>query len=64
MYRLKVEVLRNDLADSDEKGADIALDGVSIGDCNPDGSDLDCTFLIALLRLEGQLFPLIQEKLQ
>ena len=43
-YSLKVEVLRNDLAGTEEKVSNIKLDGVTIGDCNPDGGDYDCTF--------------------
>ena len=43
-YSLKVEVLRNDLGSKSEKVSDIQLDGVTIGDCNPDGGDYDCTF--------------------
>ena len=43
-YILKVEVLRNDLASSNEKVSNITLNGVAIGDCNPDGEDYDCTF--------------------
>ena len=43
-YRLKVEVLRNDLGHSDEKVSNITFDGVSVGSCNPDGDDYDCTF--------------------
>ena len=43
-YSVNVEILRNDLASSSEKVQDITLDGISIGGCNPDGSDYDCTF--------------------
>ena len=43
-YTVKVEILRNDLADWDERVTDITLDGRSIGGCNPDGGDYDCTF--------------------
>ena len=43
-YSLKVEVLRNDLGGENEKVSNIQLDGVTIGDCNPDGDDYDCTF--------------------
>ena len=43
-YHLQVEVLRNDLASSSERVSRITLDGVNIGDCNPDGADYDCTF--------------------
>ena len=43
-YQLQVEVLRNDLSSSDEKVSRITLNGVEIGDCNPDGGDYDCTF--------------------
>ena len=43
-YSVKVEVLRNDLGAEHEKVSRIALNGHTIGDCNPDGSDYDCTF--------------------
>ena len=43
-YELMVEVLRNDLAGSEEKVSKITFDGVVVGDCNPDGEDYDCTF--------------------
>ena len=43
-YTVKVEILRNDLGGSSEKVQDITLDGISIGGCNPDGNDFDCTF--------------------
>ena len=43
-YTVNVEILRNDLASSDERVQDITLDGRSIGGCNPDGGDNDCTF--------------------
>ena len=43
-YSVNVEILRNDLASSSEKVQDITLDGISIGGCNPDGNDFDCTF--------------------
>ena len=43
-YSFKLEVLRNDLGHSNEKVSNITLDGVTIGDCNPDGDDYDCTF--------------------
>ena len=50
-YRVKVEVLRNDLAGSDEKVSRIALNGRTIGDCNPNGGDYDCTFFDCSLTL-------------
>ena len=52
-YTVDVEVLRNDLGGSGERVEDILLrpdqgiqgaDQVSIGGCNPDGGDQDCTF--------------------
>jgi len=44
-YHVKMEVLRNDLAHYDlEKVIDVTLNGKSIGGCNPDGGDYDCTF--------------------
>ena len=43
-YTVKVEILRNDLGGRNERVTDITLDGRSIGGCNPDGGDYDCTF--------------------
>ena len=52
-YTVDVEVLRNDLASWNERVEDILLrpdqgiqgaEQVSIGGCNPDGDDQDCTF--------------------
>ena len=43
-YYLKIEVLRNDLESDDERVSKITIDGVEVGDCNPDGGDYDCTF--------------------
>ena len=43
-YDVRIEVLRNDLGSSDERVSKITFDGVTIGDCNPDGGDYDCTF--------------------
>ena len=43
-YDVRIEVLRNDLGENDERVSKITFDGVTIGDCNPDGSDYDCTF--------------------
>ena len=43
-YNVKVEVLRNDLGEPNEKVSKITFDGTVIGDCNPDGGDDDCTF--------------------
>ena len=43
-YSIQVEVLRNDLGDSTEKVTKIKINGETIGDCNPDGGDYDCTF--------------------
>ena len=39
-----MEVLRNDLGHAHEKVVDVTLDGQSIGGCNPNGGDYDCTF--------------------
>jgi hypothetical protein len=44
IYAIKVEILRNDLGSASERVTDIRIDGVSVGDCNPDGGDYDCTF--------------------
>lgn len=43
-YSVALEVLRNDLASASEYVKDVTLDGTSIGGCNPDGGDYDCTF--------------------
>ena len=43
-YRIKVEVLRNDLGSSGEKVRDIIFNGQSVGECNPPGGDYDCDF--------------------
>ena len=43
-YSIKIEVLRNDLESSSERVSKIILNGETIGDCNPDGGDYDCTF--------------------
>ena len=50
-YSVKVEVLRNDLGSSSEKVSRIALNGRTIGDCNPNGGDYDCTFFDCSLTL-------------
>ena len=43
-YRLKIEVMRTDTDAIDEKVSDIRVDGRSIGGCNPDGEENECTF--------------------
>ena len=43
-YWIKLEVLQSDLSDSDEKVSRIEIDGKNFGECNPTGSDRDCTF--------------------
>ena len=43
-YSVDVEVLRSGLADTNSKIYDIKIDGISIGECNPTGSDYDCDF--------------------
>merc|ERR1712224_463342 len=43
-YSVKFELLRNDLGAASEKASDILVDGTSLGECNPDGGDYDCTF--------------------
>ena len=43
-YLMKLEVLQSDLSDSDEKVSGIEINGESLGECNPDGGDQDCTF--------------------
>ena len=34
-YDIQIEVLLNDLGEVDEKISDISLNGISIGECNP-----------------------------
>ena len=43
-YHVKTEILRNDLGHSHEKVTSILVDGIELGECNPDGGDYDCTF--------------------
>ena len=43
-FRLKVVVMRTDTNYRDEKVSDIKINGRSIGGCNPDGEDYECTF--------------------
>ena len=53
-YSPKIEVLRNDLGSASEKVSKITFDEVVIGDCNPDGGDLDCTFFDCKDTIKGQ----------
>ena len=53
-YALQIEVLRNDLADASEKVEAIRVDGVDIGECNPDGGDYDCTFFDCAAQIPAQ----------
>ena len=43
-YSIDVEVLRGGLADDKSKISDLRVDGISIGQCNPIGSDYACDF--------------------
>jgi len=43
-YTVSFEILRNDLQSSSEYVSDVIVDGQSLGMCNPDGGDYDCTF--------------------
>ena len=43
-FRLKIEVMRTDTDDRDEKVSDVKINGRSIGACNPDGEANKCTF--------------------
>ena len=54
-YYMKIEVLRNDLGDSGERVSKITIDGVNVGDCDPDGGDYDCTFFDCQDSLEYQI---------
>ena len=44
IYDMKLEVLQNDLEQASEKVEEIIINGINIGECNPPGSDTDCTF--------------------
>jgi hypothetical protein len=44
VYSVTLEVLRNDLMDASELVDRIKVNGVEVGECNPDGDDYDCTF--------------------
>ena len=54
-YYMQIEVLRNDLGDNGDRVSKITIDGVDIGDCNPDGGDYDCTFFDCQDSLEYQI---------
>lgn len=46
-YKIKFEILRNDLGGADEYVSDASVNGINIlsgGRCNPTGLDHDCTF--------------------
>ena len=43
-YSLQVEVLRSGLGDATAMISSIKVDGIYVGQCNPDGSDTDCDF--------------------
>jgi len=43
-YYVKIEILRNDLGQASEYATGIEVNGVSVGQCHPDGGDYDCTF--------------------
>jgi len=43
-YTVSMEILRNDLGEPNERVSNVTFDGNSIGGCNPDGGDYDCTF--------------------
>ena len=43
-YSIGMEVLRNDLGSANERVSGVTFNGQSIGACNPDGGDYDCTF--------------------
>ena len=43
-YWAKFEILRNDLGHSHEYVVDVIVGGTSLGRCNPDGGDYDCSF--------------------
>ena len=53
-YYMKIEVLRNDLGDSGERVSKITIDGVNVGDCDPDGGDYDCTFFDCKASIEKE----------
>ena len=43
-YSIVMEVLLNDLGDAGEKVSGVTFNGHSIGGCNPDGGQYNCTF--------------------
>ena len=47
-YRVKVEVLRTDTEDPDEKVSAITLNGEHFGSCNPDGGQAECSYFDCL----------------
>ena len=58
-YYMQIEVLRNDLGDNGERVSKITVDGVDVGDCDPDGGDYDCTFFDCQDSLEYQIVSAI-----
>ena len=55
-YTVKVEVLRSGLGDQNAKISSIVVDGTSIGECNPPGSDTSCDFYNCVSQLDSQVF--------
>merc|ERR1712070_776653 len=43
-YAVSFEILRNDLGSASEYVTDVIVGKKSLGSCNPDGGDYDCTF--------------------
>ena len=43
-YRVRFEILRNDLDSASEKVTEVLVDDQDLGECNPDGGAYNCTF--------------------
>ena len=63
MYIVSIEVLRNGLGNANSKVSKIKLNGQNIGECNPDGSDDDCTFFNCDSSISEKEFSSNSEKL-
>ena len=54
-YAIGVHVLQNGLADADGK-VNVIVEGDSIGECNPDGNNNDCTFYDCSSQLRSRVY--------
>ena len=62
-YSVQIEVLRSGLGGSDDKVSNIIIDGISVGECNPPGSDSDCDFYNCGSQLGSTIFSSITGKI-